>query len=145
MRKLQNIINQSYKIKDSVLLVLRLVLMYGFFNPAMIKIKDINSIAGWFESLGIPLPNLNVYLTTGTEVLGIILLALGLFTRWISIPLIVIMIVAIITVHLENGFNAGDNGFEIPLYYILMLLILFTFGAGKYSLDQFLKLNRNDK
>lgn len=55
------------------------------------------------------------------------------------------MIVAIATVHIGNGFEAGENGFEIPLYYILMLLTLFTFGAGKYSLDQFLKLNRNEE
>lgn len=52
------------------------------------------------------------------------------------------MIIAIVTVHFGNGFDAGDNGFEIPLYYILMLLTLFSFGAGKYSLDQFLKLNK---
>lgn len=145
MKKLQNSINQSYQIKDLVLLALRLVLVYGFFNPALMKIKDINSITGWFESINIPLPTLNAYLVTGTEVLGIIFLTLGLFTRWISIPLIITMLVAIVTVHIGNGFEAGENGFEIPLYYILMLLTLFTFGAGKYSLDQFLKLNRNEK
>lgn len=139
---MQNIINQSYKIRNIVLFALRLVLAYGFFNPAMMKIKDITSVAGWFESINIPFPTLNAYLATGTEILGVVLLALGLFTRWISIPLIITMIVAIITVHLENGFEAGENGFEIPIYYILMLLTLFTYGAGKYSLDQFLKLNR---
>lgn len=145
MKKLQDSINQSYQIKDLVLLVLRLVLAYGFFNPALMKIKDINSIADWFESINIPLPILNAYLATGTEVFGVIFLTLGLFTQWISIPLMITMIVAIVTVHIGNGFEAGENGFEIPLYYILMLLTLFTFGAGKYSLDQFFKLNRNEK
>lgn len=142
MKKIQEIINRSYKIQDFVLLALRLVLAYGFFNPAMMKVKDIGSIAAWFESINIPLPLLNAYLATGTELLGVILLTLGMLTRWISIPLIITMIVAIVTVHWENGFEAGDNGFEIPLYYILMLLTLLSFGAGKYSLDQFLKLNR---
>ncbi|MCP1299278.1 DoxX family protein [Chryseobacterium sp. S0630] len=142
MKKIQEIINRSYKIQDFVLLALRLVLAYGFFNPAMMKVKDIDSIAAWFESINIPLPLFNAYLATGTEILGVILLTLGLLTRWISIPLIITMIVAIVTVHWENGFEAGDNGFEIPLYYILMLLTLLSFGAGKYSLDQFLKLNR---
>ncbi len=145
MKKLQDLINQSYQIKDLVLLALRLVLAYGFFNPAMMKLKDINAIADWFGSIGIPFPTLNAYLSTGTEVLGVILLTLGLFTRWISIPLIITMIVAIVTVHFGNGFEAGNNGFEIPLYYIIMLLTLFSFGAGKYSLDQILKLNRNEK
>ncbi len=145
MKKLQNNINQSYQIKDLVLLALRLVLAYGFFNPALMKIKDINSIVDWFESINIPLPTINAYLATGTEVLGVIFLTLGLFTRWISIPLMITMLVAIVTVHIENGFETSKNGFEIPLYYILMLLSLFTFGAGKYSLDQILKLNRNEE
>ena len=46
------------------------------------------------------------------------------------------MLVAIFTVHSGNGFEAGNNGYEIPLYYILMNLILIAFGAGKYSLDR---------
>ena len=77
------------------------------------------------------------YITVGTETLGIILLTLGLFTRWISLPLSVIMIVAIITVHLPNGFSAADGGYEIPLYYLIFLGILSSFGAGKISLDYF--------
>jgi putative oxidoreductase len=48
------------------------------------------------------------------------------------------MLIAIFTVHIGNGFDAGDNGFEIPLYYILMLLTLITFGAGKFSIDHFI-------
>ena len=45
------------------------------------------------------------------------------------------MVVAIATVHFGNGFEAGDNGFEIPLYYLLMLFALLVNGAGKMSLD----------
>jgi len=104
----------------------------------MMKIKDINSIAEWFKSINIPLPVLNAYLSTGTEVLGVILLTLGLFSRFISIPLIITMIVAIVTVHWGNGFEAGENGFEIPLYYIIMLFTLMVYGSGKISLDYIL-------
>lgn len=53
----------------------------------------------------------------------------------ISIPLIITMVVAIVTVHLSNGFEAGNNGFEIPLYYMLMLFALLINGAGKLSVD----------
>ena len=70
-----------------------------------------------------------------TELLGVFLLTLGLLTRFISIPLMVVMLVAIFTVHLGNGFSAGDNGFEIPLYYLLFLGIFLSHGAGKISLD----------
>ena len=135
---LDNYYNKISQLKDFPLLFLRLILAYGFFNPAMMKIKDINAIAEWFTSLGIPMPLLNAYLAAGTEILGVILLILGLFTRIITVPLIITMIVAIFTVHLDNGFEAGENGFEIPLYYIIMLFTLMVFGSGKISLDHFL-------
>jgi len=117
------------------LLLARLVIAYGFYEPAMNKWKDINGIATWFGSLGIPFPTINAYMAATTEILGVVLLTLGLFTRLISIPLMVTMVVAIITVHISHGFAAGDNGFEIPLYYMLFLFIFTAHGAGKYSLD----------
>ena len=120
------------------LLLARLAVAYGFYEPAMQKWSDINSVATWFESLGIPLPTLNAYMAATTEIVGVILLTLGLFTRLISIPLMVIMVVAITTVHLAHGFSAGDNGFEIPLYYLLFLALFASFGAGKLSLDYLL-------
>ncbi|MEA3455945.1 MAG: DoxX family protein [Campylobacterota bacterium] len=120
------------------LLLARLAVAYGFYDPAMQKWSDIGSVATWFESLGIPLPTLNAYMAASTELVGVVLLTLGLFTRLISIPLIVIMVVAITTVHLTHGFSAGNNGFEIPLYYILFLTIFASFGAGKISIDHLL-------
>lgn len=118
-----------------VLLIARLIIAYGFYEPAMSKWNDIDSVAGWFGSMGIPFPTLNAYMAASTEILGVGLLVLGLFTRLISLPLIVIMIVAIFTVHLDNGFSAGTNGYEIPLYYMIFLLVFVTQGAGKFSLD----------
>jgi len=120
------------------LLLARVAVAYGFYEPAMQKWSDIGAIATWFESMGIPLPTLNAYMAATTEIVGVILLTLGLFTRLISIPLMVVMVVAIITVHLAHGFSAGDNGFEIPLYYMLFLGIFASFGAGKLSLDYLL-------
>ena len=120
------------------LLLARFAVAYGFYDPAMQKWSDITSVAGWFGSMGIPFPALNAYMAASTEILGVVLLTLGLFTRLISIPLIIIMIVAIATVHLSHGFSAGDNGFEIPLYYMLFLALFASFGAGKLSLDHLL-------
>mgnify|MGYP002712051604 CR=1 FL=1 len=129
--------------KSLSLLFARLVIAYGFYHPAMNKWSDINGIAEWFSTLGIPLPLLNAYMAATTEIAGVVLLTLGLFTRAISLPLIVVMIVAIVTVHLPNGFSAGDNGFEIPLYYMLFLFIFFTNGAGKFSLDRIIFGEKN--
>jgi putative oxidoreductase len=126
------------RFRDLSLLFVRLILAYGFYEPAIMKWQDIGAVADWFGSIGIPLPTLNAYMAATTELSGVVLLVLGLAVRIISIPLIVVMIVAITTVHLPHGFSAGDNGFEIPLYYMIMLFVLLTHGGGKFSLDHLL-------
>ena len=123
------------KLQSLSLLLVRLILAYGFYGPAKMKWSDINSVAEWFGSMGYPLPTLQAYMAASTEAAGVILLTLGLFTRLISIPLMVVMVVAIVTVHLPHGFESGNNGFEIPLYYFIMLFVLVTHGGGKLSLD----------
>ena len=127
------------KLKSLPLLLIRLALAYGFYGPAMMKWNDIHAIGDWFKSLGYPFPYLNAYMAGITEVTGFVLLFLGLGTRLISIPLMVVMLVAITTVHLANGFESGGNGFEIPLYYLIMLFTLFVYGPGKFSIDHFIQ------
>lgn len=130
--KIENILNTFQSVS---VLFARVLVAYGFYEPAMNKWSDMESVASWFGTLGIPFPLLNAYASASTEILGVILLTLGLFTRYISVALIVVMLVAIVTVHLPHGFSAGENGFEIPLYYISFLFIFVTFGAKKISLD----------
>ena len=129
----------ALKSRDFSLLLIRLILAYGFLGPAMMKWQNIQATGDWFQSLGYPFPHLNAYLAGITEAVGVILLILGLGIRYISLALIFVMFIAITTVHLSNGFAAGSNGFEIPLYYAVMLFTLFAFGSGKYSLNTFLK------
>ena len=125
--------------KDIPLLAMRLVLAYGFWKPGMMKWNDIEAIGSWFESMGYPLPLMNAYAAATTEVAGAILLLLGFASRLISIPLMVIMLVAIFTVHGANGFEAGNNGYEIPLYYLIMLFTITVYGGGKISLEGLLR------
>ncbi len=131
----QNVTNKLDGLKDTSLLFFRLILAYGFYGPAMMKWGNMDGIVEWFTGMGMPFPTLNAYLAATTEISGVVLLTLGLATRIISIPLMVTMIVAIFSVHIHNGFEAGNNGFEIPLYYMIMLFALLANGAGKYSLD----------
>lgn len=140
----QKIAEKLDRLQDIPLLLFRLILAYGFYGPATMKWGNIQGIAEWFGSMGIPLPTLNAYMAASTEMAAVILLPLGIATRIISIPLMVTMVVAIVTVHLGNGFEAGDNGFEIPLYYLLMLFALLINGGGRVSLDNFIskKLNK---
>lgn len=146
--------------QDISLLSLRLILAYSFYGPAMGKLDDISAVAVWFDSIGIALPTLNAYMATATELLGVLLLTIGLGVRYIAIALIVVLLVAIATVHGVNGFallNEGlswsnayvngemvegtivglNNGYEIVFYYILMLIVLVTHGGGRIGLDYF--------
>jgi putative oxidoreductase len=131
--------------KDAALFLLRCVLAYGFWEPAKTKWADIHSVAEWFGTLNIPAPTFQAYLAASTEMAGVFMLTLGLGTRIISIPLMITMLVAIKTVHWANGFPAGDNGYEIPLYFLLMLFTLLSFGSGKISVDYFIKRSVSQK
>jgi putative oxidoreductase len=130
-------------LKEFPLLLIRLTLAYGFYAPAMNKWNDIDSVAGWFANMNYPLPKINAYMAVGTETLGFILLAIGFASRIISFPLIIVMLVAIFTVHFGNGWEASNNGFEIPFYYIMMLIVILIYGPGKYSLDGVLKKHQS--
>ncbi len=126
------------------LLFIRLLLVYGFYEPALNKYANVGDIAQWFAQLNIPFPLFSAYMATYTEIFGVIFLTLGIFTRFISLALIILLIVAIITVHLPNGFSVANNGFEIPLYFIAFLFTLMSFGAGKISLDFWIKRYFNE-
>ncbi|MBV8328497.1 DoxX family protein [Chryseobacterium sp.] len=126
-----------------LLLVIRLILAYAFFSAGLMKLQDISANADWFQSVGIPVPTLNTYLSAGIEIAGAVFLFIGLWVRWTSVFLIFIMLVAIFTVHIGNGFSAKNDGFEINLYYIILLLVLLLYGYGKYSLDTLFVQNKN--
>jgi putative oxidoreductase len=139
MKKLYyKLVDKLDSLKDIPLLLIRLTIAYGFYNPAMAKIKGFDNTVMWFESMDMPLPTLNAYLATITESLGVVLLVLGLGVRIISIPLMITMLVAIIMVHWDNGFS-GKNGFEIPFLYLIMLFTLFIKGGGRLGLDNLFK------
>jgi len=118
------------------LLFARLALAYGFYEPALTKWQNFDTTIEWFGSLGIPFAPFMTLLTASIEIIGVLLLVLGLFTRLITVPLILIMVIAVLTVHFSNGFSVANNGFEIPLYYFLFLSILTSHGAGEFSLDR---------
>ncbi len=122
--------------KNIPLLMMRCVLAYGFYGPAMMKWHHIEPMINLFVKAGIPAPHFSVYLVASIETFGAILLLLGLATRFITVPLMIVMIVAIMTTaHFGHGFQAGNNGFEIPLFYLTMLFTLFIYGPGKISFD----------
>lgn len=91
-------------------LAIRLYLVPVFWMAGSQKFLHFADTVDWFGSsdygLGLPFPTLLAALATASELGGAVLLALGLATRWISIPLLVTMLVAIFAVHVDNGWQA---------------------------------------
>ena len=98
-------------------LALRLYLVPVFWMAGTQKIAGMENTIEWFGNpdwgLGLPFPGLMAHLAAYTEAIGALLLLLGLATRWISIPLMVTMLVAIFAVHWDHGWAAiADSGSE---------------------------------
>lgn len=92
------------------ILMVRLYLVPVFWMAGTAKLMNFQATVAWFgdtdDGLGLPFPELMATLATGTEILGAGLLLLGLGVRWISMPLMVTMVVAAVTVHADNGWQA---------------------------------------
>ena len=121
------------------MLLLRLFIAWEFGQAGLGKLNGSN----WFDNIvnDFPFPfnviptNISWFLATWAEVLGAIAIAIGLATRFWVFTLIILDIVAWYSVHAGLGYNVCDNGFKLPLIYLIILLVLFFSGAGKLSLD----------
>ncbi len=114
IKKSQDLLDATRAVDFLGPLALRAYLVPIFWMAGTKKMSAFSDTAAWFGNpdwgLGLPFPEVMAALATGTEVIGAILLALGLATRWITIPLMVTMLVAIIKVHLANGWLAIAEG-----------------------------------
>jgi uncharacterized membrane protein YphA (DoxX/SURF4 family) len=110
LTKLHSLLNLSNKVDFLAPLFLRLYLVPVFWMAGSKKVQDFDSIVEWFGNtewgLGLPFPLLMAFLATATEFLGAFALLFGFAVRWFSIPLMITMVVAAVTVHLENGWQA---------------------------------------
>ena len=70
-----------------------------------------------------------------TEVFGGLLLAAGLFTRLVCVPILIFLIVAITTYHWPNGFAWNEEGFEYPMFWAIVVFHFLINGGGRYSVD----------
>ena len=125
------------------LFLLRIYLFFVLWYAGIGKIDTIDKFSGYLGTLGVPFPEFVSWLVVIFETGGAALLLIGLFVRWISIPLIVIMVFAGYLVHYENGWPHEANGIELAATYGLMLFLLACLGGGKYlSLDYWVSANK---
>jgi len=129
-------------LQSPLLLGIRLYWGWQFAQTGWGKLMNLDRTAGYFESLNIPLPKVNAVMAGGTECLGGALLALGLFARPASVPLIFTMFVAYWTADREalNSIVSEPDKFvtATPFLFLLASLIVLVFGPGKLSLDALL-------
>lgn len=130
-------------------LPLRLIVGYGFLAHGLAKwSKGPAAFATILHGTGVPAPMLMAWVTIAAEILcGLAFLA-GALVALASVPAIILLAVAIVTVHLPYGFSSikllsvtngraqfGPPGYECDLLYIACILALVLMGAGPWSVD----------
>lgn len=120
-------------------LTMRLFVGYFFFETGWAKLHNLDAFATRFMQWGIPHPAFNAALSAYTECIGGALTVVGLGTRLVSIPMMINMAVAIISVKMKSV--GGVNDFvelDEPLYGLVYFWLL-TFGAGQVSVDYLIR------
>lgn len=136
-------------------LFLRLILAWEFMEAGLHKYNGQN----WFGDIQMQFPfpfnvipvDLSWFIATWAEILGAILLALGLGTRYAAVMLMVLTFVAAWAVHFPpewaslaefwRGYAVSDDGFgnyKLPLLFFLMFMVLLGQGPGRLSLDHWI-------
>ena len=128
---------------------LRLIVGFGFMQHGFAKLsKGPDAFATILHAMGVPGPHFMAWLTILVELLGGFAVILGAFVTLVSLPMIVVLIVAMFTVHLPYGFSSikllavsaagarfGPPGYELDLLYIACLAALILGGSGPMAVD----------
>jgi putative oxidoreductase len=133
-------------------LPLRLVVGFGFMQHGYAKLaRGPEDFINILHAMGVPIPFLLGWATIIVELVGGLFILLGALVPLATIPMIVVLLVAIFSVHLPNGFSSiklqsfdaagahfGQPGYETDLLYIAALVSLCLGGAGPISVDGYL-------
>jgi putative oxidoreductase len=132
---------------------LRLIVGFGFMEHGYAKLaRGPEDFIQILHALGTPMPEALGWATILVEILGGAAVLLGALVPLASIPMAVVLVVAIVTVHLPNGFSSiklqavtasgahfGQPGYETDLLYLACLVALVFAGPGPFSIDGLIK------
>jgi putative oxidoreductase len=131
---------------------LRLIVGVGFIHHGYAKLaRGPESFTGILDALGMFNPPLLAWATIIVEIAGGLAVFAGLLIPLASVPMIIVLLVAIFTVHLPNGFSSiklqsvtaagahfGQPGYETDLLYLAAIIALIVGGSGPLALDRYL-------
>ena len=137
---------------------LRLIVGYGFMEHGFAKLaRGFDTFPTILQALGVPAPHLIGWLTILVEILGGLAVLLGALVPLASVPMAVVLVVAIVTVHLPYGFSSiklqavttagaqfGPPGFETDLLYLACLAALVLGGSGPLAIEGLLAKRRRN-
>lgn len=111
--------------------------------------KGPDAFAVILQAMGVPNPHLMAWLTILTELIGGLAVLLGAFVAIVSVPMVVVLLVAVVKVHLPYGFTSikliavtatgpifGPPGYEVNLLYVACLAALVMGGSGPFAVDR---------
>jgi putative oxidoreductase len=131
---------------------LRLIVGFGLLQHGVAKwLRGPEAFAAILHAIGVPVPQFMAPLTIATEISSGIAILIGAFISLISIPAIILLAVAVFTVHLPYGFSSikllsvsngralfGPPGYECSLLYIACIIALVLMGPSPWSVDRYL-------
>ena len=131
---------------------LRLIVGYGFMEHGYAKLaRGPDAFVGILHTLGVPMPFFMAWATILIELCGGSAVLLGALVPLASLPMAAVLLVAILTVHLPNGFSSikleavtaagahfGQPGYETDLLYLACLVALVLGGSGPLAVDGFI-------
>jgi putative oxidoreductase len=126
-------------LQSPFLLLVRLYWGWQFFQTGKGKLMHLPRVTQFFESLGIPFPHAQAMLDGATELFGGLLLVVGLASRLISIPFMILLTVAYLTADMDRVlviFSDPDKFVTADEFlFLLAVVLIFAFGPGAFSLD----------
>jgi putative oxidoreductase len=133
-------------------LPLRLIIGFGFMQHGYAKLaRGPDDFISVLHAMGLPLPSVLGWATIILELVGGLMILAGALIPLATVPMAIVLLVAIFTVHLPNGFSSiklqsfdttgahfGQPGYETDLLYLAGLLALCLRGPGPISVDTLL-------
>ena len=142
IRKLHDKVAPS--LQDLFLLIFRIHWGFAFIQTGYGKFMHFERTRGFFESLNIPFPSMNVFMAAATELFGGALLLLGLGSYVVPVPVMFTMLIAYVTAHPDDlksllDYPNIDPFIQAePFMFLLTSVLVFLFGPGKISADYLL-------